>query len=164
MTAPTAPTAPAYPRARRNPAPLTAPWVRLVREPSQAPRAGLQIKAPATIAALLGLTAAQEEVEVFYLVCLSAQNRVTAQAEVTRGTLTASLVHPREVFQLAIANGAAAIIVAHNHPSGDPTPSAEDRAITRQLVEAGRMLDIPVYDHIILGGERWYSFAEAGLL
>jgi DNA repair protein RadC len=83
---------------------------------------------------------------------------------VTRGILNSSLVHPREVFRLAIAFGAAGIIVAHNHPSGDPTPSADDRAITRQLVDAGRLLDIPVYDHLVLGAERYVSFAEAGLL
>ena len=80
------------------------------------------------------------------------------------GILNSSLVHPREVFRLAIAFGAAGIIVAHNHPSGDPTPSADDRAITRQLVDAGRLLDIPVYDHLILGAARYLSFAEAGLL
>src|SRR2546428_8247510 len=84
--------------------------------------------------------------------------------EVTRGILNSSLVHPREVFRLAIAFGAAGIIVAHNHPSGDPTPSADDRTITRQLVDAGRLLDIPVYDHLLLGAGRYLSFPEAGLL
>jgi DNA repair protein RadC len=68
------------------------------------------------------------------------------------------------VFRLAITFGAAGIIVAHNHPSGDPTPSADDRAITQQLVDAGRLLDIPVYDHLVLGAARYLSFAEAGLL
>jgi hypothetical protein len=73
-------------------------------------------------------------------------------------------VHPREVFRAAIAEAAAGIIVVHNHPSGDPTPSQEDRAVTRQLVEAGRLLDLPVYDHLILAGDRFVSFATAGLL
>ena len=68
------------------------------------------------------------------------------------------------MFRVAIAFGAAGIIVAHNHPSGDPTPSADDRSITRQLVDAGRLLDIPLYDHLVLGTERYVSFAEAGLL
>jgi DNA repair protein RadC len=68
------------------------------------------------------------------------------------------------VFSAAILAGAAAIIVAHNHPSGDPTPSADDRAVTRQLVDAGRLLDLPVYDHVVLAGDRYLSFAEAGLL
>lgn len=155
---------PPYPRTRRNGTPLMAPWVRLVREPSQAPKAGLTATDPSVLAQYLNLVAATEEVEVFWLVCLSAQNRIIAQAEVTRGTLTSSLVHPREVFRLAIANGAAGIIVAHNHPSGNTAPSADDRAVTRQLVEAGRVIDIPVYDHLILDGEGYFSFAEAGLL
>src|SRR2546429_585004 len=83
---------------------------------------------------------------------------------ITRGILNSSLVHPREVFRAAIAEAAAGIIVVHNHPSGDPTPSADDRAVTRQLVEAGRLLDLPVYDHVIVGGDRYVSFAETGLL
>jgi len=84
---------------------------------------------------------------------------------ITRGILNSSLVHPREVFRAAIAEAAAGIIVVHNHPSGDPTPSADDRAVTRQLVDAGRVLDVPVYDHVVIGGgERYVSFAEAGLL
>src|SRR5437899_2732981 len=83
---------------------------------------------------------------------------------ITRGMLNSSLVHPREVFRAAIAEAAAGIIVVHNHPSGDPTPSADDRAVTRQLVEAGRVLDLPVYDHVIVGGDRYVSLAEAGLL
>lgn len=111
----------AYPKQRRNGTPMVAPWVRLVREPEKAPRAGLTATCPADVAGLLNVSAAVEEVEVFWLVCLSAQNRVTATAEVTRGILNSSLVHPREVFRLAIANGAASIIVAHNHPSGSPT-------------------------------------------
>jgi DNA repair protein RadC len=73
-------------------------------------------------------------------------------------------VHPREVFRAAIAEAAAGIIVVHNHPSGNPAPSDDDRAVTRQLVKAGRMLDIPVHDHVVVGGERYFSFAEAGLL
>src|SRR6059036_3225856 len=80
------------------------------------------------------------------------------------GILNSSLVHPREVFRAAIAEAAAGIIVVHNHPSGDPTPSADDRAVTRQLVDAGRLLDLPVYGHVIVGGDRYVSFAEAGLL
>lgn len=160
----TAPALSTYPRRSRNGTPLVASWIRLVREPERTPRNGLSVSAPADAAQLLNLRAAVEEVEVFWLVCLSAQNRVTALAEVTRGILNTSLVHPREVFRLAIANGAASIIVAHNHPSGTTEPSADDRAVTRQLVEAGRLLDIPVCDHLILNGEQYFSFAEAGLL
>lgn len=82
----------------------------------------------------------------------------------TRGLASTSLVHPREVFRTSIALGASAILLAHNHPSGDPTPSAENRVITDQLVAAGRLLDMPVHDHVIFGAGRYRSFAEAGLL
>src|SRR2546425_10281087 len=75
-----------------------------------------------------------------------------------------SLVHPREVFRAAIAEAAAGIIVVHNHPSGDPTPSADDRAVTRQLVEAGRGADLPGYDPAIVGGGRYVRLAGAGVL
>jgi DNA repair protein RadC len=103
-------------------------------------------------------------VEEFHVLALGSQSQVLADLLITRGILNSSLVHPREVFRAAIAEAAAGIIVVHNHPSGDPTPSADDRAVTRQLVEAGRLLDVPVYDHVIVGGDRYVSFAEGGLL
>lgn len=108
----------------------------------------------------------QEEVEVFWTLCLDSQHRLLFDAPVvvTRGILNSSLVHPREVFRAAIVANAAAVILCHNHPSGDPTPSADDRLVTEQLVAAGRLLDIPVHDHVILGAGRYTSFAEAGLL
>jgi DNA repair protein RadC len=103
-------------------------------------------------------------VEEFHVLTLDAQHRITRDLLITRGILNGSLVHPREVFRGAITEAAAAIVVVHNHPSGHPAPSADDRAITAQLVEAGRILDIPVQDHVIIGGDRYFSFAEAGLL
>lgn len=103
-------------------------------------------------------------VEEFHVLALGSQSQILADLLITRGILNSSLVHPREVFRAAIAEAAAGIIVVHNHPSGDPTPSADDRAVTRQLVDAGRLLDLPVYDHVVVGGERYVSFAEAGLL
>ena len=103
-------------------------------------------------------------VEEFHVLALGSQSQVSGDLLITRGILNSSLVHPREVFRAAIAEAAAGIIVVHNHPSGDPTPSADDRAVTRQLVEAGRLLDVPVYDHVVVAGERYVSFAEAGLL
>ncbi|HFE64018.1 MAG TPA: hypothetical protein ENK14_06320, partial [Caldithrix sp.] len=75
-----------------------------------------------------------------------------------------SLVHPREVFQPAIIDSAAAIILLHNHPSGEISPSAEDRNITFRLLEAGKLLDIPVLDHVILGENKYFSFKEEGLI
>jgi DNA repair protein RadC len=103
-------------------------------------------------------------VEEFHVLALGSQSQVIRDVMITRGILNSSLVHPREVFRAAIAEAAAGIIVVHNHPSGDPTPSADDREVTRQLVDAGRVLDLPVYDHVVVGGERYVSFAEAGLL
>jgi len=110
--------------------------------------------------------AEREEIEVFWILALDAQSRVTFDSPIviTRGILNSSLVHPREVFRAAIVSGAAGIIVVHNHPSGDPKPSADDRAVTQQLVAAGRLLDLPVYDHVIIGRSTYASFAELGLL
>lgn len=105
-----------------------------------------------------------EPQEVLLAVYLSTQNEILAYSEVTRGTLDASLVHPREVFRGAIMTNAASLVVAHNHPSGDPTPSSEDRAVTRQLRAAGKVVGIELIDHVIVGVGRYVSFAETGLL
>ena len=98
------------------------------------------------------------------MLVLDAQNALRTLAEVSSGTLNASLVHPREVFRVAIENGAAAVLVAHNHPSGNPEPSTEDLEITRQLAESGKILGIPLHDHLIIAGNRFVSFAERGLI
>lgn len=143
---------------------LRPTWVRLVREPDPQPSEPLKIKGPADVFRFLNTRTTRELQEVFYVLTLDSQSQVVSAQEVTRGILNSSLVHPREVFRLAIAEGAAGIVVVHNHPSGDPTPSVDDRAITRQLVDAGRLLDIPVYDHVVIGNGRYVSFAEAGLL
>jgi DNA repair protein RadC len=103
-------------------------------------------------------------VEEFHVAVLDAQHRLERDVLVTRGILNSSLVHPREVFREAIAERAASIVLVHNHPSGDPTPSADDRSITAQLVAAGRLLDIPIHDHVVIGRGRFVSFAELGLL
>jgi DNA repair protein RadC len=103
-------------------------------------------------------------VEEFHVAVLDAQHRLERDITVTRGILNSSLVHPREVFREAIAERAAAVILVHNHPSGDPSPSMDDRKVTEQLVAAGQLLDIPVHDHVIIGRGRYTSFAEAGLL
>jgi DNA repair protein RadC len=103
-------------------------------------------------------------VEEFHVVVLDAQHCLQRDITVTRGLLSSSPIHPREVFGAAIIEGAAAIVLLHNHPSGDPTPSPEDRAITAQMVAAGHLLDVPVYDHVIIGRERHMSFLEEGWL
>jgi len=103
-------------------------------------------------------------VETFGLLALDVRHRLRHEAVVSVGCLTASLVHPREVFQEAIARRAAAILVFHNHPSGDPEPSAEDLALTRRLASAGALLGIELVDHVILGAGRWVSLRERGAL
>lgn len=102
--------------------------------------------------------------EFFYAVLVDSKNNVLKKSRIHAGTLTASLVGPREVFREAIREGASALIVAHNHPSGDPTPSPEDIEVTRRLRQVGEMLDIPLLDHVIVGDGRWTSLADAGLL
>lgn len=101
--------------------------------------------------------------EHFIAVCLNSKNKILCINTVSIGSLNASVVHPREVFKSAILSNAAAIIVAHNHPSGDPTPSKEDRSITGTLASAGKILGIPVLDHIIIG-DNYYSFKEHSLI
>lgn len=100
--------------------------------------------------------------EQFYVLVLNNKNRIAREFRVSLGTLNTGIVHPRDVFRDAIAESAAAVIFLHNHPSGDPKPSSEDRALTRRLVEAGKMLGIPVLDHVIIGAQRHYSFADEG--
>src|SRR4030042_341645 len=102
--------------------------------------------------------------EVFKVLLLNRANRFIRDVTISEGTLEASIVHPRDVFREAILEPASGIILIHNHPSGNPSPSEEDLRITKQLVEAGRLLGIKVYDHIILGGERYRSLADEGLL
>jgi DNA repair protein RadC len=131
----------------------------------------LVVRTPEEVARLLQPKARAMETEVFWILHLDAKNGLKGQPrEITRGLLDASLVHPREVFQEAIRAATAAVVVAHNHPSGNSTPSAEDVRITKQLIEAGRILDIKVLDHVIVGkptgqGDRGFtSMREEGIL
>jgi DNA repair protein RadC len=110
-------------------------------------------------------------VEKFWALSLNRKNRLIRCEVITSGTATASLVHPREVFRPAIRNSATAIICAHNHPSGDPSPSQADIRVTKQLREAAKIVQIDLLDHIIIGStsldpaqKGFYSFAESGLL
>jgi DNA repair protein RadC len=105
------------------------------------------------------------------VLCLNRKNRLIKQVEITSGTATSSLAHPREVFRAAIRHGATAVVCVHNHPSGDPAPSAADVQVTRQLREAAKAVDIDLLDHVIVGrpaadpqGRGYYSFREAGVL
>ena len=123
-----------------------------------------RIREGADVAELLRPRFCAEKREHFLVLPLTAKNEVLMVADVSVGTLTNTLVHPREVFEPPIRCGAAHIILAHNHPSGDPAPSAEDHRLTRVLKDAGALLGIPVTDHVIIGGEDFFSFAEEGLL
>lgn len=102
--------------------------------------------------------------EHFLVLCLNARRQLIKLETVSIGTLSASLVHPREVFGPAIAHGAAAVVAVHNHPSGDASPSAEDREATRRLQRAGELLGIPLADHVIVSESSFFSFRESGLI
>ena len=115
--------------------------------------------------------AAGLEVEKFWVLCLNRKNRLIKQVEVTSGTATSSLAHPREVFREAIRLSATAVVCVHNHPSGDPTPSADDCELTKRLAEAAKTVDISLLDHVIIGqpaadpyGRGYYSFNQTGIL
>lgn len=103
-------------------------------------------------------------VETFLALLLDARHRLVARAEVSRGTLTSAPVHPREVFGPALRAGAAAVIVAHNHPSGDPEPSAADLDVTRRLASTGRLVGVPLLDHLVWSAGGWVSLRERGAL
>ena len=153
---------------RRRPRLVT---LRLIRESAFTAPEGyavdpVSIRSPRDVYAYMAPYAEREVCESFWILPLDSQHRLIGAGPtvITRGILNSSLVHPREVFCAAIVASAAAVILSHNHPSGDPDPSSDDRLVTAQLVAAGRLLDIPVHDHIILGRGRYVSFAEAGLL
>jgi DNA repair protein RadC len=142
-----------------------ATWT-VVREPGQpSPR---RLNDPEAVAALARdlLNSNDDEKEHFWVLLLNTQNGLTCAHHVSMGSLSASIVHPREVFRAAVLAGAAHLILVHNHPSGDPTPSKEDVHLTRQLVEGARVLGLRVHDHVIVGNGsgQWVSLASRGLV
>ena len=106
----------------------------------------------------------REKREFFYVVLLNNKNRKMREVKVSEGSLTASLVHPREVFNPVIRESAAGVIFVHNHPSGDPAPSPEDIDITKRLKEVGDVMGVRVLDHVVIGHDRYFSFNERGML
>ncbi|MBK6291148.1 MAG: DNA repair protein RadC [Ignavibacteria bacterium] len=122
------------------------------------------ITSPAVLAKLMAPRMRHLRTECFHVVLLNSANQVMRDVAVSDGSLNAVLIHPREVFRLAIAENCAAVILVHNHPSGNTEPSKEDITITRQLVDAGRIVDIRVLDHIIIGGDAYTSLAERHLM
>jgi DNA repair protein RadC len=125
-----------------------------------------QLGSSADAARLLRQFLRQVDREHFVVLLVDRKNRLIGIHTVSVGSLTASVVHPREVFKVAILSNAAAILCGHNHPSGDPQPSGEDHGLTRRLVQAGAILGIDVLDHVIIGDGAvdYYSFADQGLL
>src|SRR5213593_4853033 len=142
-----------------------ATWT-VLREPGQpSPRVLSSPDAVAQLALDL-LRATDDDKEHFWAILLNAQNHYLMHTEVSVGTQSASLVHPREVLGPVVREGAASVILIHNHPSGDPTPSREDLRLTKQLSDGAKLLDVRVHDHIIIGNgtERWMSLAQRGEL
>ena len=134
------------------------------RAAADRPAAEDRIRGPQDVFRRMGPRLRDLDREEFHVLLLTSQHRVIREVLITRGILDASLIHPREVFKPAIIESAAAVILLHNHPSGDPAPSGEDRAVTRQLVDAGRTIGIPVLDHVIVGDTGFTSMSELGAL
>ena len=138
--------------------------VRLVRDGRVATLEPTIIRRPEDTLPVLEAELSELGYEKFIALALNTKNHVTAVLPVSSGSLNASIVHPRELFQRAILANCASLILAHNHPSGDPAPSPEDIALTRKLIDAGLLLDIPILDHVILGYGKYASFKEMRLL
>ena len=122
------------------------------------------LSSPRAVWRHLALELRDRERERFLALCLNTRNELIREVVISVGSLNASIVHPREVFKPALACSAAGLVIAHNHPSGDPAPSREDRDVTRAISEAGRILDIPLHDHVIIGADSYFSFKDSGLL
>ena len=123
-----------------------------------------KITSPRDVYNLLGPSLREEKREHFVAILMDTKNGVLRTKTVSVGDLSSSVVHPREVFAEAIRHSAASLIVAHNHPSGDPTPSPDDISVTRRLQEAGELLGIELLDHVVLGDNRFVSLKEKGLM
>ncbi len=123
-----------------------------------------EITNPASVVAAIRESIRDKRKEHFKLLVLNTRNRIVAITNVSTGTLSSSLVHPREVFRDAIEHSGSSVVLAHNHPSGNPDPSEEDLRITRRLADAGKIIGIEVLDHIIVGKETYVSFKEKGLI
>ena len=134
---------------------------RLCRSPL---RPGARLAGPGQVVAHFGPRLRALRQEVFSVLLLDSRHRLIREVEVSRGSLNQSLVHPREVFAPAVREAAAAILVVHNHPSGDPRPSREDHEVTRRLARAGELLGVPVLDHVVVATGGYTSFAESGWL
>jgi DNA repair protein RadC len=151
---------------------LLIAMIEISRRLAQPPRTEAPVmNRPELVAEFMAPTVRSLEIEKFWVLCLNRKNRLKRMVEITSGTATSSLAHPREVFRCAIREAATSVICVHNHPSGDPAPSAADVQVTRQLREAAKAIDIELLDHVIVGrasadptGRGMYSFRESGVL
>ncbi len=123
-----------------------------------------KITSPQDVADIFIPLLRDETVEKFCVVCLNSANKIIRYEVISVGNLNSSVVHPREIFKAAIENNSASIILIHNHPSGNPEPSSEDISITKKVVESGKIMDIPVFDHIIIAGNGFTSFVEKRII
>jgi len=124
----------------------------------------LTLKSPRVVFDYLFQSLQKEKKEVFKVLFLNSKNKLIEEENLFTGSLNLSAVYPREIMKKALLYNAAGLIFVHNHPSGDPTPSENDKEITRELVKAGEVMQIKVLDHIIIGENKYFSFAEAGLI
>ena len=124
----------------------------------------IQVCSPADVAPILIEYFRDKDREEFIIVLLNTANVILGLSQISVGGLSASIVEPRQVFKVAVLANAAAIILCHNHPSGNVEPSREDIRITQQLVEAGKLMGVPVHDHLIIGQNTYTSLAERGLI
>ena len=134
------------------------------REHLEMDEESVDIRNPEAVYKLISTRIREKSKEHFKLILLNSRNKTIGISTISIGTLTTSLVHPREVFKEALVHSAASVILAHNHPSGDPEPSEDDVKITKKLVESGKILGVEVIDHIIIGKNHFYSFRERGLI
>jgi DNA repair protein RadC len=131
---------------------------------ARTPGVRIVLSSPTAVYAAFAPLMEDLEREVFRVALLDAQNGLLRDRVISEGTLSASLVHPYQVFKPAILESAASVVLLHNHPSGDPTPSREDVRLTRQLVECARLLELRVHDHLVIGRGRFISLAERGII
>ena len=122
------------------------------------------VHSPEDVHAIIAAEYADAVVETAMMLALDTKNKIIGVFTISTGSLNASIIHPRDVFQRALLVNAASVILVHNHPSGDPTPSPEDVKLTKKLVEAGRVMDITVLDHVICGEGKYVSLRERGQL
>lgn len=138
--------------------------IQMVRERTMPYEESALISSPDEAAQLMRAYLGDADREHFVVLMLNTKHRVNAIHTVSVGSISATIVHPREVLKVAILSNAAAIVVGHNHPSGDPKPSEEDLSITQRLVQACRIIGIELLDHVVVGNDRHISFRERGLL